>query len=345
VRVTALAALRDRAAVDALRREIARERTLFEVGRDAETADWRESDPADPFDWAVPRPLPSAKRFFFPPREAVLRWEGDALAEEPVAVIPFALFGLRACDAAALAYQDRFFARDLRYQARRGQALIVVVDCVAACDGGFCRDMDAGPFAARGFDLALTPLADGRVAAVAGTDAGRAVLAAAGVAVAADPGALAAARDAARRAAEATFPARPFIAAGIARINQRAGARPVSDAEWHALGPSCLACTGCTTLCPTCSCFAVVDEGGAERGERVRYWDSCLLEGFQREASGHHPAPHPGDRVRRFWYHKLSDDFVPEFGRYGCVGCGRCDVTCPGSIGALRVLATLGGRP
>jgi sulfhydrogenase subunit beta (sulfur reductase) len=119
----------------------------------------------------------------------------------------------------------------------------------------------------------------------------------------------------------------------------------VADAEWRALGLSCLGCTGCTTLCPTCSCFAVVDEGGSARGERVRYWDSCLLEGFQREASGHHPAPHPGDRVRRFWYHKLSDDFVPEFGRYGCVGCGRCDVTCPGSIGALRVLRTLGGQP
>ena len=195
--------------------------------RDAETADWCAADATEPFDWGVPRPLPSAKRFFFPPREAVLRWEGDALAEEPVAVTPFALFGLRACDAAALAYQDRFFARDPRYQARRAQALIVVVDCLAACEGGFCRDMDAGPFAASGFDLALTPLADGRVVAVAGTDAGRAVLGAAGIAVAADPGALAAARDGARRAAEATFPARPFIAAGIARINGRAGA-PVS---------------------------------------------------------------------------------------------------------------------
>jgi hypothetical protein len=342
--MTAFAELRDRAAVDSLRRIIARERILYEVRRDADTIDWRECDPAERFDWAVPRPLPSAKRFFFPPREALLSWEGDAVTEEAVAPTPFALFGLHACDATALAYQDRFFARDARYQARRGQALVVVVDCLAACDGGFCRDIGAGPFATAGFDLALTLLADGRVAAVAGSDAGRAVLALAGVAVAADPGPLVTARDGARCAAEATFPARPFIAVGIARINERAGARPVSDAEWRALGPSCLACTGCTTLCPTCSCFAVVDEGGTERGERVRYWDSCLLEGFQREASGHHPAPDPGDRVRRFWYHKLSDDFVPGFGRYGCVGCGRCDVTCPGSIGALRVLGTLGER-
>jgi len=223
--MTAFAELRDRAAVDSLRRIIARERILYEVRRYADTIDWRECDPAEPFDWAVQRPLPSAKRFFFPPRETLLRWERDTLAEDPVVATPFALFGLRACDATALAYQDRFFARDPRYQERRRHALIVVVDCLAACDGGFCREMDAGPFATAGFDLALTLLADGRVAAVAATDAGRTVLAAAEVAVAPGPSALAAARDAARRAAEATFPP-PIVHRRGDRPHQRARRRP-----------------------------------------------------------------------------------------------------------------------
>jgi hypothetical protein len=85
----------------------------------------------------------------------------------------------------------------------------------------------------------------------------------------------------------------------------------------------------------------VSDEPRNGAGERVRVWDSCLLEGFQREASGHHPAPRPADRVHRFWRHKLSRDFA-DFARPGCVGCGRCDATCPGGIGALRVLEALG---
>jgi hypothetical protein len=85
-----------------------------------------------------------------------------------------------------------------------------------------------------------------------------------------------------------------------------------------------------------------VDDSRDRPGERLREWDSCLLDGFQREASGHHPSPHAGDRVRRFWTHKLERAFATELGRLGCVGCGRCDVTCPGSIGALRVLGILG---
>jgi ferredoxin len=173
-----------------------------------------------------------------------------------------------------------------------------------------------------------------------GSAGGREALASAGLPSTPLDGAARAAFEAAETAARASFPARPFIACAIERLDAHA----IRHEEWQGLGPACFACTGCTSLCPTCSCFTVVDETREGGGERIRDWDSCLLEGFQREASGHHPAPRPGDRVRRFWYHKLSDDFVPEFGRVGCVGCGRCDVTCPGSIGALRVLGALGAR-
>ena len=66
--------------------------------------------------------------------------------------------GLRACDRAAIAYQDRFFTRDPLYARRRRAALLIGVNCRAACPGGFCLDVDAGPFAQSGFDLCLTRL-------------------------------------------------------------------------------------------------------------------------------------------------------------------------------------------
>jgi formate hydrogenlyase subunit 6/NADH:ubiquinone oxidoreductase subunit I len=251
---------------------------------------------------------------------------------------PFVLFGLRSCDATAIAYQDRFFATDPAYVRRRAAAFLVVVQCKTACTGGFCVDVDAGPFASSGFDLALTLLPDDRVLVEVGSTEGASAIAAAKLRIEPANESVRATRRDVETAARASFPQRPFIARARARLD----AGEIRDEEWQALGPACLACTGCTSLCPTCSCFTVVDETAADGGERARYWDSCLLEGFQREASGHHPAPRPGDRVRRFWYHKLSADFVRDFGRVGCVGCGRCDVTCPGSIGALRVLERLG---
>lgn len=331
------ALLPSRAAFDRVRAAAAATRRLYEVRGAGSGAEWVAVDAATPFEWDHVRPLVSAKRFFFPEREPLVAWKDDVahlVAPDPP---PFALVGLQACDVAAVAYQDRFFRNDPWYARRRTRALLVALNCVRACDGGFCREVDAGPFARDGFDLAATALGDGRVLVEVGTEAGREVLDRAGLDVVELPDAV---RDDVALRAKATFPPRPFVARAIARID----AGRVTDAEWHALGPACFACTGCTSLCPTCSCFTTLDASRDGRVERAREWDSCLLEGFQREASGHNPAPHAGDRVRRFWTHKLESAFATELGRLGCVGCGRCDVTCPGSIGALRVLGTLGAE-
>jgi formate hydrogenlyase subunit 6/NADH:ubiquinone oxidoreductase subunit I len=324
-------------AIDVLRRSLARERALYEVRVDGGEADWHASDASEPFDADVPLALAGAKRFFFPPRETLLAWHGDEVEAAVPPVRPFVLFGLRACDLTAIAYQDRFFAQDPWYARRRGAALLVGVNCRTACPGGFCVDVDAGPFARTGYDLSLLPLPASRLFVEVGSEAGREALLQARLELEPADANARATFEACRRDAVAGFPTRPYVGRAIRRVERG----EVGDGEWQALGPACFACTGCTSLCPTCSCFTVLDESRGGEGERVRVWDSCLLEGFQREASGHHPAPRPGDRVRRFWYHKLSNDFA-EFGRPGCVGCGRCDVTCPGSIGALRVLGALG---
>jgi formate hydrogenlyase subunit 6/NADH:ubiquinone oxidoreductase subunit I len=335
--------LRDASLVDALHAAIGSRYAIHQPGALPEgEAEWLPAAPGASFPWDPPRPLPGVKRFFFPARETLFRWKGERFEETTPDPPPFALVGLRSCDLAALAYQDRFFAGDEAYTRRRSRALLVGVNCLRACPGGFCPEVDAGPFAGGGFDLNLTRLPDGRVVVQVASEPGNEMLEAAGLPAAAFDEDTGRGFAAARVDAVASFPSRPFVRRAISRINAMGTESGVNDVEWRSLGRACLACTGCTSLCPTCSCFTVADEVRGESGERAREWDSCLLEGFQREASGHHPAARPGDRVRRFWYHKLSGDFFPAFGRYGCVGCGRCDRTCPGSIGALRVLRALG---
>jgi formate hydrogenlyase subunit 6/NADH:ubiquinone oxidoreductase subunit I len=341
--------LADRAAVDRLRRHVATTRVLVEPRRVGGAPEWVETGGEGTFEWDAGAPIAGVRARFFPPREELLRWDaaGEPRAALPM-VAPFALFGVRPCDLAALAYQDAFFARDAWYGMRRAAALVIGLDCVQACAGGFCVEVDAGPFARAPYDLDLTPLPDGRVVAAWGSAAGLALLTGAGIATHPydDTTALALAEVLANAAA--SFPERPFVARARARVNGEPDVGPIVDAEWQDLGPACFGCTGCTSVCPTCSCFTVVDEpaGAAARagGVRARVWDSCLLEGFQREASGHSPAPRPGDRVRRFWSHKLSRAFTLA-GRIGCVGCGRCDVACPGRIGATAVMAALGAEP
>jgi formate hydrogenlyase subunit 6/NADH:ubiquinone oxidoreductase subunit I len=329
-----------RSAVDLLRRAVARTRVLVEP----RASEWCESGGGGAFDWLASAPLTGAKRWFFPPHETVFRWGAAGVPHETLpSVVPFALFGLRSCDLAAIAYQDGFFAGDPWYETRRASALLVGINCVIACDGGFCIEVDAGPFARAPYDLNLTPLPDGRVVVAWGSVAGHALLATAALPASPVDAETALAMADVAAAAAASFPSRPFVSRARARMDAAPAGTAIRDEEWQALGPACLACTGCTSVCPTCSCFTVVDERHGDGGARSRVWDSCLLEGFQREASGHHPAPRPGDRVRRFWHHKLSREFAASDGRIGCVGCGRCDVTCPGTIGALRVLAALGG--
>ncbi|HXY71203.1 MAG TPA: sulfite reductase subunit A, partial [Actinomycetota bacterium] len=82
----------------------------------------------------------SAKRFLFPPRELLgtATRSGDELRFEKAdpEESPFAFVGVRSCDLHAVAVQDRVFASDTSYMARRRAAVFVAVNCETP--GGTC---------------------------------------------------------------------------------------------------------------------------------------------------------------------------------------------------------------
>ncbi|HEX5359697.1 MAG TPA: hypothetical protein VFW49_01130, partial [Fluviicoccus sp.] len=141
---------------------IAADRVLIEPVREADgVVRWAESSPQRDWENFDGVPLSSLKPFFFAERETVFVFDGTHFRSRLPEVPPRVFFGVKACDAAALAVQDRFFAEDALYQARRRTALVVAVDCVSPCQGGFCPLTDAGPLVQEGADLVLTPLASG----------------------------------------------------------------------------------------------------------------------------------------------------------------------------------------
>ncbi len=315
-------------------------RRVFEPRRDGTGAvHWLEAGDA-PFDSGLPLAQYSPKQFFFAEREKLFAFDGTEFRETIPEVRPAALFGVKACDLVAIAYQDHFFREDPYYQERRRHTLLVGIDCLSPCERGFCPTVDAGPFVREGTaDLSLHPPASGRNTwlLIANTMHGADAVNGLGL----KPAEEAVIRQRTEAEAEVVrlFPDASHITEGVKKLN---GGR-VTPELWDRLGVQCFACSGCTNLCPTCSCFATYDRpvespGSSGAFERERCWDSCLYEGFQKEASGHHPQPTPGQRVFRYWYHKFSDDYLPEFGRHGCVGCGRCEQTCLGVIGVHSIM-------
>lgn len=287
------------------------------------------------------QPMSSAKGFFFAEREPLYVFDGQFFRETLPEPEPFVLFGVHSCDLTAIHYQDTFFEQDPYYQARRKQALLVGIDCTHPCKNGFCYMVNAGPGVRdETADLILHPLEEGHWLLVTVTTRGKDAIHGMSLTPASS-------HDMNQRwdrlsHCEHEFEDHSYIQQGIELINRD----EPSETFWNKVGVQCLACSGCTTLCPTCSCYGtqthkLIDENAdvtPESSEQVRFWDSCLYEGFQREASFHNPSEQAGERVKRFWYHKFSDDFLPEFGRYGCVGCGRCEQACPGVIGVHSIM-------
>ena len=115
------------------------------------------------------------------------------------------------------------------------------------------------------------------------------------------------------------------------------------DADfWKELGDKCLACGQCTMVCPTCTCYNIIEENtlNKDAGTRERYWDSCMFKDFSLTAGDHNFRATKTDRLKLWYTHKLKA-FIGHFGAPSCVGCGRCIITCPVDINVKTVAERL----
>ncbi len=331
--------------LETLKHHLATQFDVIQIGRDdAGQCQWQgESHPSEPLYGPHNKPLHSPKAFFFADKEPMYRFDGYTFEAIHPAVPAQVLFGVQACDLSAISYQDQFFADDPYYQARRAQTLLVGIDCDGPCEFGFCHKVNAGPLVDQQHaDLILSRyLADNESNApwllIVTSDKGKQSIAGLGLAIA-EPQHVQT-RIAHRSHILEKFKDYEYIDSVIEQINDNT----IPLEVWQQLSLQCLGCSGCTNLCPTCSCYSTfeVETQPSETQLPVqttyRNWDSCLFEGFQKEASGHNPSHEAAKRVERFWFHKFSDSYLAEFSRFGCVGCGRCEITCPGVIGVHSV--------
>ena len=239
-----------------------------------------------------------------------------------------AFLGVRACDLAALATQDRVLMGgsfvDPDYILRRANVLVVAVQCTTSSSTCFCTSMGTGPEITSGHDLVLTEIDDGFLVD-ADSAAGRALL---------ERLPLRPASSAEQYGAAAT------VAQVRARIGDPVPTNGLHDRllaqldhpRWAQVAERCITCGNCTLACPTCFCTTLTQRTdlAGQVATTDRIWDSCFSPGFAKVAGGSFRS-RPRDRYRQWLTHKFAT-WVDQFGSYGCTGCGRCITWCPVGI-------------
>ncbi|MBN2348753.1 MAG: 4Fe-4S dicluster domain-containing protein [Bacteroidales bacterium] len=98
--------------------------------------------------------------------------------------------------------------------------------------------------------------------------------------------------------------------------------------KWEEYSKNCVSCGACAVICPTCTCFLLVDRPDFEK---VRQTDACQYLGFERIAAGEDPLKKKYMRFRNRYMCKYV--WRPEkYKSIACTGCGRCIDTCIGNI-------------
>lgn len=286
----------------------------------------------------------SWKQYLFPPTAtvatAVATETGWNVAAADGSEAPrYAFLGMRACELAAVAVQDKVFIQkdyfDPIYKARRDQALFIAVNCTQAAPTCFCTSMNSGPRCTVGFDLALTELDSGFIVEIGG-ERGRDVIEALRLNTASDELLLKAETERRRAVEQQT---RSLPTDGLRDLLVGNPHHP----RWNDVAERCLSCTNCTQVCPTCFCSSVreVTDLDVHQVERRREWDSCFNFDFSY-MNGGVVRNTVRSRYRQWLTHKLAT-WHDQFGESGCVGCGRCITWCPVGIDLTAEVAAIRG--
>ncbi|WP_455208919.1 4Fe-4S dicluster domain-containing protein [Kaarinaea lacus] len=285
------------------------------------------------------------KPFVFAPKEDLWRSYQDSagqlrfmdLTPEPE---PVAIIGVRACDLAALYIQDKHFLheekKDPYYLARRQKLFLVAVNCTHPADTCFCASTDDGPRASYGYDIVLSELDDGFL--VHGrSEIGLKLI----TLLATSP----ATEEQLQQADEEVDSAAKQQIRGLPSQNLRQALFGNLDhPRWEEIARRCLACGNCTSVCPTCFCHAEDDAPTLDgnRSDYYRQWDSCFTQGHSY-IHGITIRATTAQRYRQWLTHKLGS-WHDQYGRSGCVGCGRCITWCPVGIDITEEVAAICGE-
>ena len=307
-------------------------------GNDTRMAQWDGEDTTF-LDWYRNTTV-SARAVFQPFAEAMFRFQKDGDGYHIELPAPEdqkqLLFGIRPCDARALAIVDMTFKDgydDPYYLARRNNTVLVGLGCTNPRESCFCTSLGISPGESSDVDLMLTDIGDHFLIeeiTPAGSDL---VAQASGLEEATE------ADEARAREEKETAHGKVTRKIDTKNIQEKLLSCFEDKEYWEKVAAKCISCGICTLLCPTCYCFDINDELVKKQGTRFRSCDSCAFSIYTRMPM-ENPREEKWSRVRQKVSHKY--EFYPmNFGVIACTGCGRCIRLCPVNWDITQTLETL----
>ena len=264
----------------------------------------------------------SPKRFFFEEWLLLYHYKNEG-AQTSISVPKHSkkqrvLFGVRPCDSNALLVCDDMLIRegdDIYYKANRGRTLQIGLLCDSPCKNGFCDAVGHGDF--KSFDL-LFSHRGGDFIVHTGSPRGEQFVS--------EFKRFFITPDLKTEAEEMDIPKKNFCCGSHSFEKVK-----LNEAKIGESSTKCFSCHGCSSICPTCTCFDVLDIPDHKgEGRKIRVWDSCMDPKFST-ISGACFRSERSERLEHFDLHKLKFH-KKRFGRHMCVGCGRCIWVCLAGI-------------
>ncbi|MBA7643828.1 Anaerobic sulfite reductase subunit A [subsurface metagenome] len=304
----------------------------------AAMAEWDGKDTGF-LDWYRNTVVPP-KASFLPPMEEMFRFRKG---KEGYQIEPPArngqkqlIFGIRPCDARAMAILDMTFEdayQDPLYLEKRRNAVLVGLGCTNPCESCFCTSMGTSPTDPTNVDLMLIDIGDNFLVEEV-TAKGKELIAKT------------------NRLGEATkndeAEAKKAKETAYNKVSRKLDTEGIKDkllesfddeGFWEKVAAKCISCGICTLLCPTCYCFDINDELVKGEGARFRSWDSCGFALYTKMPM-ENPRSEKWRRVRQKVCHKY--EFYPmTFDVIACTGCGRCIRLCPVNWDITQVIESV----